>query len=709
MSPSFPRWRQQVGPAYALGLAGLAVALQIFTPIIAFDTDLWYHLAHGRTMVTEGSIPATSYFSYLEPARQWVDYYWAFQATAYFAFVLAGYGGLLALRTVVFATLLLTVGRWLDIHRPTTWKLLLWAALILQFFPKAQLVRPHGVSFLCIAIFLWILERKRAWAAVLPAVAWVWVSFHGVEYPVLLLIVAAYGVDLFTGRQEPSERRRLLFCFLFCLGAIFLTPHGTRLLAVPFRSTELASHYLTELARPEIWELLSFSFSPRGMPTLTVVAFVFAASLLCAVGGLRKGQPSAPLILWLGGCFLLLRGFRFHHEFTLLSLPLLLRQGPPVLVSPRLAVRRMADLAVLLLMALPLVALWPNLAHRAELYPLSLRNLPHGAVSFLEQHGGGGRVMNPPNFGGYLQWELGAEYQIFMDMEVPFLFSDQDIYEISASFVDPQVLARILDRDHPTFIAAPKEPPGFAGLISNYPRFQPVFFDDLVVLYADRQQRPGLVARFGLRVVDPHALEQRSLADLVPEQRLAWIRELERIAAVDGRIVAVDQALAILQLHAGDAEAAGRYATAILERDRRIARGWKLRGDAWRSSGNRPEALAAYRRGLEVAADEWEERLIARSLASLLDEMEQPEAAYRALRRATGMFDPLASPVDLYNLAILAARTGRGEEAGRLLSWAALKVPPEDQMWTGRITEAQRTLEISGDPSGGSSPQTPTP
>ncbi len=688
-----PDPRRTLTTVYALGLGALAVLLQVITPIIAFDTDLWYHLSHGRTVVESGEIPTTSYFSYLDPPRSWVDYYWGFQVLAYGAFEMAGYWGLLVLRGLGFAALLGIVGSWLGISKASGWRLVLWAALIVQFFPKAQLVRPHAASYLCIALFLWILEQRRSWMPALPLVAWGWVNLHGVEYPILLVIIAAYGVEAVVRRRKTENLHRELAVYLLCLVAIFLTPHGARLLSVPFRSTELASQYLTELARPELWELFSLSVSPHTVPTLTVVSFFFVASLLCAVGSLRRGQAFAPLLLWVAGCALLLRGFRFHHEFTLLSLPLLLSQGPPILLSPRLAVRRMADLGVLLCCALPLVALLPRTSQMAESFPLSLRNLPHGAARFLVEHGAGGRVMNPPNFGGYLQWELGEDFRIFMDMEVPFLFSDLDIYEVSAAFVDSPALAHVLARDRPTFIAAPRQPDDFSRLAREHPRYVPVFFDDLVVVYADQQQRPELVSRFRLQALDPYALEQKSLSELPAEQKAAWQLELERVAGIDGRIVAVNQALAILYLQSGDLPRAEARVLAILDRDRRIARGWQLRGDWFRSSGQLAEALAAYRKALRLSTEEVEERSISRSMASLLDEMQRPEKAYRALLRAVGSFDPHASCVDLYNLGILAARTGRLEDAHRLLTWASLKAPPDQTIWEERVRSALRSLE----------------
>jgi hypothetical protein len=59
-------------------------------PITATDTDLWYHLNGGRYFCETGSVARTSFFSFIEPQRAWVDYYWLFQVLAYQIFSLSG-------------------------------------------------------------------------------------------------------------------------------------------------------------------------------------------------------------------------------------------------------------------------------------------------------------------------------------------------------------------------------------------------------------------------------------------------------------------------------------------------------------------------------------------------------------------------------------------------------------------------------------------
>ena len=54
-------------------------------------------------------------------------------------------------------------------------------------------------------------------------------------------------------------------------------------------------------------------------------------------------------------------------------------------------------------------------------------------------------------------------------------------------------------------------------------------------------------------------------------------------------------------LKAGDAEAACRHLARALEHDPEYSAAWKLYGKALTEAGRSDEALAAYRRGIEVA------------------------------------------------------------------------------------------------------------
>ena len=86
-------------------------------PVVASDTDLWYHLNGGRYLFDTGSIPHTGFFSFLTPEKQWVDYYWLFQAVIYKIYSLAGYAGIIVFRAVLYLATISLVFQYLYKNR----------------------------------------------------------------------------------------------------------------------------------------------------------------------------------------------------------------------------------------------------------------------------------------------------------------------------------------------------------------------------------------------------------------------------------------------------------------------------------------------------------------------------------------------------------------------------------------------------------------
>jgi len=153
-----------------------------------------------------------------------------------------------------------------------------------------------------------------------------------------------------------------------------------------------------------------------------------------------------------------------------------------------------------LLMAGGLWFMTNSLGFRPQ-YPLDRARLPIGVSAFLLQEGAGGRVFNVPTPGGYLEWKLSPRYQIFLDMQT-MLFSPTDYFTALTAFSDKTVLERTLQRYYPGFLVAYEDDAAFRKTVAHFPHFVPVFFDDLVVLYADDRQYPDLVARFRLAHLD---------------------------------------------------------------------------------------------------------------------------------------------------------------------------------------------------------------
>jgi len=685
-------------PRLYLALFGLALIVAYARwPILAVDTDLWYHLNAGRYIAAEHAVPHTAFYSFLRPEPHWLDYYWLSQLLLYGGFQVAGYAGMVALRAAVaFGTygLVLAILR----HgkpRDEGWgyTALVFSLVALPPVGRFLVVRPCLFSYLLIPAFLYLLEaRRRLW--LLPGLGLLWSNLHGIEFPVMELVLGAYLGEWLLARAgvvrwvEPPRRWSDFAWVAGALLTVGLTPHGLELLRGPFQSVAFAAQYIDELKPPALSALFPIQLEAGYLtrPSL-ITALALLALLSLGVSALRRTIRPAHALLFAGGLVLLLRAGRFYVEFALLVLPLVAALPVRLRFVPTLP----TPLQLLLLAG---VAIFPfyhlyTVTQTSCPFPLCTRSLPEGSVEFLRYVGARGTVLNHPNDGGYLEWELYPRQQIFVDLQTPFLFSDRDIFVAHEAFQDPVVLASVVNEYHPEFVLVPKKIRLFGAFAAKVSSYVPVFVDDESVLYASSETQPELVARYGLTAIDPFALELVDKSS--PEAAARAAAELARANAIypgGARLRVFEGALA---LDRGDTETALRIAGEVtrLHPDRPEA--FRLRGDALLRREQFGEAAEAYegalaRGGDAVAAGQLfylESRLWA-----CYARLGKKDEAYRAMKRALAG-DVYAFDVgyrELASFASAALDAGRTEEGRTLLEFALAKTPASE-------AELRRTME----------------
>src|SRR5262249_20024005 len=152
---------------------------------------------------------------------------------------------------------------------------------------------------------------------------------HGIEYPVLLLILGAYLGEWALARlgvlrnvQPPPNRE--IAAVAASLLAPLVTPYGVALLAAPFRPLGFAAQYIKELKPLDLAGPLAFRLEGLYVPRPAFLGFLIGTSALAALASVqRRRLRPAPLALTAGGALLLARADRFSAEFTLLAIPLL--------------------------------------------------------------------------------------------------------------------------------------------------------------------------------------------------------------------------------------------------------------------------------------------------------------------------------------------------------------------------------------------------
>jgi len=673
-----------------LGLFFAAVAVfAVRWPIVSVDTDLWYHLNAGRQIAADGAIPDSAFFSFLRPSPAFLDYYWLSQVGLYGVHALGGPVALILLRA---ALALATLGFALAVLRAVRGgrEGLPWAAFVftlagLYVLERFTAIRPHAATYLLIAVFLYLLEARRAlW--LLPPLAVLWVNLHGIEYPVMLLIAGAYLAEWALARfgLAPAARAasvRELALVAAVIPCVLLTPHGLGLIGTPFAEVSFAGQYIEELRPVDPWSLLQVSLNGLFVSQPTLRTLLVALAAVAALASLRRATlRPAHLILLAGGAVLLLRMQRFSMEFALLALPLLGAFRPPAL-APGALPRALALALLVAVSILPFRYLVQILDPRCG-FPVCTRGLPEGAVALLARENATGDLLNHPNEGGYLEWSLFPRQKIFVDLQTPFLFPDTAIFAADQAFQDPVVLAGLIGTYSPSFLLVPNQLRGFASIVASFPDFAPVFVDDSSVLYASASQNPELVARHRLRAIEPFGLTVLGAGD-DPRALAAAEAELRRINEIHpggGRTGVFEGALA---LERGDFDTALRRADELLRIHPDRPEPNRLRADTLFRMRRFGDAEEAYALALDRLGDDpktaGQRAYLEGQLWSCLLELGRPGEAWRAARRAIpDIYAPGVSYDQLAALARVALASGHQAEGRRLLEFALQKTPLRD-------------------------------
>ena len=673
-------------------------------PIFAGDTDLWYHLNGGRYIQEHGIVPKdSSFFSFITPPREWVAYYWFFQVVVYKIYSFSGYYGLIFLRTVIFLATIMII--YLILNRgikkkPDLWTVLIFSLFMLMLLPRFHLIRPHMFTYFFIVLFILIIDLKPKYVILLPLIAVLWVNLHGIEYPVMLLIVLSCLVDFFIKRMRNKKRiNKEELCYVIPLilsvAAVFCTPHGTELTWVPFIPTGFASLYINEIQHIKAEELLSFQIIKMTLAYGTVFNFLLFVSSIAAIAIIldRKNRRIGHLLMFAGGLVLLIKANRFRYECALLSLPLLkdfLAVFVKNLEFKQRIIRPVAIIITIFAMIIPVLTL-KNSFINLPAYPFSHRNLPEGICTFLKKMSvNGGTVFNHPNHGGYIQWMLYPEYKIFMDMEIPFLFLNEDIFTANNAFSSDTGLANIIKKYHPSFIITPIGNTGFKRLIAKYPEYRVIFFDETGILYVDKKQIPEIADQYELKEIDPYNITNMNINSIFLEKKdEALLKELSVLVQIYSGCGFTNQLMAHIYLKRNDYSRSIFYTENIIKDYPENPTGYKLKGDALKGMGKYDEAISEYEKAIYRSVNKVE---IYREIASIKMNQKKYKEAFKILMMIT---DPFSGTdyKSMYDVCLSAILSGNRRDAEILFKYALPLVPAEDREWNEKYNKLSEMIK----------------
>lgn len=438
-------------PVFAL----LVVAALALRRIDDFDT--WWHLASGRWIATNASVPRTDPLSFTVSANEWINLQWLYDLSMYGVYAVAGANGLVIAATACFVTtfvlLLASVRRALPPLAATLW--LVWVAMTVS---ERLLVRPEMVSFPLLAAVLLVLgqgranEGRRLW--MLAPLMLAWANLHSLFIFGLAAIACACGGAsiaevprlLPRGWRRDSAwpapaRRRLFVWGAIAAACTLINPYFHKAWVFPL---ELMSRIdgssgvyqvIGEFRPPFSGYFPTFAIGSYQSMVLFAGAAVLGAGLVRAFGGARDHDPArdgafdvGALVFTAALVWLSLLARRNIGVFAIGAAPFL-AQCAKVLASrlPRewrsadgIAIRGLTMLTPAALVALALfVASNAWYARTGETHEFGLgvfeANFPVRAVEFFRSQGLPGPTYNDMTAGGYLTWDDPSGNGVYID------------------------------------------------------------------------------------------------------------------------------------------------------------------------------------------------------------------------------------------------------------------------------------------------------
>ena len=479
-----------------LALVFLAAAR---TPV---DTDLWWHLAAGRVTWMTGSPMIIDSFSFTRAGSVWLNHSWLSQALFYGLF--QG-GGMLAMGALVAGLAVISMGLvFIQMRGPAIFR----AFLVIFASAVAAVVwspRPQAISLVLFAFLSWILFQykwrkvNRLW--ILPVLFLLWTNLHGgwaLGFGLIGVTLAGEVLNHLLGNHSPEMLdwraiRRLGLWGLASVPVLALHPNGLAILKIPFETVgvQALQQTIQEWASPDFHELYQQPF----LWLLLAVIITFALS--------RRRVDGSDLLAVVCFGVLGLVARRNFGPFALIASPVLSRYlwqiiqdwrrpegidpgswGPgveiPEVVHRRPRWQRVVNLVLVgLFFAAGLLKLW-GVTSPVIVTPVINGGNPVGAVAYLKEHAGSGRLLNEYNWGGYLDWAL-PRLPVFIDGRTD-LFGDAVIGEwMQLLQADGSWAQRLDDWQVEWVLVAPDRP--IVRELSGRPGWEQVYADGTCSLW----------------------------------------------------------------------------------------------------------------------------------------------------------------------------------------------------------------------------------
>jgi tetratricopeptide (TPR) repeat protein len=491
--------------------------LRLFSPIT--DPDFFWHIATGRWIVENGTLPENDPFSYStlpfksEREKFILTSYWLSQVTYYTLYSFFGYPGIIALRFLILGLIiyfltkrLITKGISYSLYAP------LIAFSLLVLILTYPMDRPQVFSFLFFTILFYLLDEldkgKRYALYVIPSLMILWSNMHGgfiLGQIVLFIYLIAEIFNRIVLKTNNGLNKNILIASFSGIFAGFINPNIYRAISETLRTSSVITEGIIEYM-----STIEF-FLTFGALHVVIYWFVLLLTILALIYKMKRGFDLKSLMLVAGfGYFSFTQG-RYMAFFVLFALPLI---GEFVSYRKWKKTLELSLLVIAIAFSTAIIFRHEFFSHAKEITStLKGRYVssyyPDGAVRFISALSPKERLYNYYGWGGYLIWRFYPEKKVFVDGRQLY----EDVYQLSRSIenvvIEPLIggdpyWKAILKSYNINYVLIPVYEkkgnviPLFIELLKDN-EWVPVFFTENSIVFVRRiEEHSNIIYRFSL-------------------------------------------------------------------------------------------------------------------------------------------------------------------------------------------------------------------
>ena len=426
INPALPRLGRVLGIWFA------AIGFVIGSRVIS-DNSFFTHLATGRLILAEGSVPQADPYSFTAAAEPWVVQSWLV-SVIYAVGLGIGDWTLRVMHGVLAAAAAFGLWRLTESTKNILLRVLV-VGLAMGLAASLWVPRPLLFAVVGFVAVQLVLDGKLKPIWLVP-IMWVWVNSHG-SFPMAGVLAGTTMVGAFLdSRKVPSHEVKVLAYVTLGTALGALNPIGFKLLWFP---VELLSQSTEKLHNVTEWQPLGF-----GHPTVLWPLVALCGLMVWAVVRGARWRELVPVAVFTMAAFMALR------NAGMAALVLTAAVAPWL---PELGGTLRSDTRSVLSKALGVVAIAFGLIGLAAPFvqgAFDLQTYPDDEISWLEDRGLIGNeninVIAEVKTGNLLTLRYGAEARVFFDdrFDMYPLSINQD-YDLLIG-TDTQAFAEVLDR-----------------------------------------------------------------------------------------------------------------------------------------------------------------------------------------------------------------------------------------------------------------------